>query len=163
MAEPTYYTSVINSAVAANKRHLVLFNGVGSGVLMKVYRIRATGAPQVAVAGLVVALGCFRVTSAPTGGTPGTFNKADTLDPDVPALVTATLTATGGAAQEPNVFGGGTVSSEETQAGGSISLYEAPIDGTKPEICREGEGIVVVQGGLASAGAVHIIATVSLV
>jgi hypothetical protein len=141
-----------------------LFNATGSGRVIKVYRVMVSGAPVAAVTGLVVALHGVRITTAPTGGTSaGAHGKSDNTDPDAPAQITAMVGATGGAAESGPPFGVGTVSGEETQGASFVPLYKADIDGTKPLTCREGEGILVKQGALASAGAVHVVIGFSVV
>ena len=162
MAEESYYTSALASVAAANKRHLAIFNASGSGKVLKVYRIRVSGAPTAAVTGLVIPLIAVRITTAPTGGSAGTINKADTAEAAPPAQVTVMTAATGGATEEANAFGIATVTGEEAQGASAATLYDAVIDGLKPLVCAEGQGILVKQGALASAGAVNIVAWFSL-
>lgn len=156
MAEPSYYTGVLASTAAANKRHLTLFNAAGSAKVIKVYWVTAAPAPTVAVTGLVVVLHALRITSAPTGGTNPGLGKNDTLEDSAPAQISAMAGATGGATESGPPFGAGTVSGEETQSGATTDVYRSRVDGTKPMIFREGEGMLVKQGALASAGAVHV-------
>ena len=163
MAEASYYTSVLASVAGASKRHLALFNASGSGKTMKIYRIRAAGAPTAAVTGLVIALNAVRITTAPTGGGAGTIDKGVTSDAAPPAQVTVMTAATGGATEEANAFGVGTVTGEETQGASAVIIYDAVIDGLKPLTCAEGQGVLVKQGALASAGAVNILIWFSLV
>jgi len=158
MAEPTYYASVTASTAGANKRHLTLWNGHAS-VVVRVYRIIAAGAPTAAVTGLVIPLTVSRISSAPTGGSAGTLVKSDSDNPNVPASITVTTGDTGGAV-EVGPVGCGVVSGEETSAAGGGVLFDAPIDGSQPLVLRPGEGLVVRQGALASAGAVTIVAKV---
>ena len=155
MAEPSYYTGVLASTAAANKRHLALFNAAGSGRIAKIYTITAAPAPTAAVTGMVIVLHAVRITTVPTGGTNPGVGKNDTVDdPNLPAQITAMANATGGAAETGPPFGAATVSGEETQSGSSDDVYRA--DGTKPIVLREGEGVLVKQGALASAGAVNV-------
>ena len=161
--EATYYVSALASVAGASKRHLAVFNASGSGKLLKVYRVIAANAPTAAVTGLVIPLTVGRITTVPTGGTNPTINKADTTNADVPAQVTAHAAATGGATEEASTFGAGVVSGEETSAGANALMYESIINGTQPIICREGQGILVKQGALASAGAINACIIFSLV
>lgn len=163
MAEATYFTGVLASAAGASKRHLALFNAAGSGKRLKVSSIKVAGSPTAAVTGQVVALHGVRITSAPTGGSGGTIVKADPADASVPAQVTVTLAATGGAAEEGAPFGVASVSGEETASANGDELYRSYLDGTKTLICDEGQGILVKQGALAAAGAVSIVVSFSLV
>jgi hypothetical protein len=160
VADDTYYASVRESIVGANKRHLSVFNDVGSGKIMMVYRIKAAGTPTAAVSGLIVALGALRITTVPTDGTAMGFAKARAANPDVPAQVTARFGATTGTV-EPIAFGLGAVSGEETQASSDV-IYEAPIDGSQTVEFVEGTGFEVRQLTLASAGAISIIAVIGL-
>lgn len=162
MAEQTHYVSSLASVAGANKHHLTIWNGIGSGVIIKVYGITATPAPTAAVTGLVIPLHAVRITSLPTGGSLITPNRAATSDPNLPAQIECRTGATV-ATVEPSAFGVGTVSGEETSAGVTSTLYNYEIDGTKPIELQEGQGLTVRQGALASAGAVHILATFTIV
>lgn len=155
-AEPSYFTGVLASAAGANKRHLSLFNAAGSNRIVKVYSVAAAPAPTAAVTGLVVVLHALRITTVHTGGTNPGFGMNDNTEAALPAQITVMAGATGGAAESGPPFGVGTVSGEETQSGSSTDLYRSCSDGTKPIILREGEGMLVKQGALASAGNVHI-------
>lgn len=158
MAEPTYYAGVLNSAAAANKRHLCIWNGHAS-VVVRVYNIIASGAPTGTVTGQVIPLYVSRISSQPTGGSAATITKADTDNPNVPASIAVTTGDTGGAA-EVGPIGCGTVSGEETSSASGDVLFDAPIDGSQPFVLRPGEGLVVKQNALASAGAINIVAKV---
>lgn len=163
MAEATYHVSVRESAAGASKRHLVLFNAVGSGKTLKVYRVQAAPAPAAAVTGQQLALSVVRITTAPTGGSSATINKASTGNANVPNQVTATVGATGGATEEASAFGLATVSGEETASAVAQDLYRFQIDGTQPLTCAEGEGVLVKQGTLAGAGAASVAITFTLI
>jgi hypothetical protein len=161
MAETTYYASVRESVAGANKRHLAVFNAVGSNKVMRVYRIVAAGTPTAAVAGLKISLAALRLTSAPTGGSALTFAKARTVSANVPSQVTVAAATTGGAV-EAIAFGLGVVSGEETASDNESVIYEAPIDGSEAIELVEGEGFEVRQLTLAAAGAVSIVAVIGL-
>jgi hypothetical protein len=163
VAELTYYAGAIASVAGANKRHLCLFNASGSGKKVKVYRVAAAGAPTAAVTGLVIPLYTARITAAPTGGSAGSIAKADTTDANVPAQITTTLAATGGATEEAVPFGVGVVSGEETSAANEAVLYQSVLNGAKTMTLAEGQGIVVKQGALASAGAITIVVCFTVV
>lgn len=157
MALDTYFVSANASGAAANKRHLCLFNASGSGKIIKLFRISAAGSPTLAVTGQTIALYATRITSAPTGGSNATIVRADTTNPALPAQITAMLQATGGAAEEASYFGCGVVSGEETASANESVIYQAAVNGAQPLTLREGEGIVVKQGSLASAGAATVV------
>jgi hypothetical protein len=158
----TYYASVRESTPGALKRHLSVFNAAGSGKTMVVYRIVAAGAPAAAAAGQKVLLGAVRLTSAPSDGNVLAFAKARTANPNVPAQVTVRTGATTGTG-EAIAFGLGCVSGEETAFDNESVIYEAPIDGSQQIEFPEGEGFHVIQGSLASAGGVSVVAVIGLV
>ena len=56
----------------------------------------------------------------------------------------------------------GAVSGEETSAGAGDKIFDSPIDGSQPLTLRPGEGIVIKQGALASAGAISIVARIGV-
>lgn len=161
--ESTYFVSTLASTAGASKRHLAIFNASGSGKILKVYRVIASGAPTAAVTGLVIPLTIGRITTVPTGGTNPTICKADTTNNNVPGQITAHAAATGGATEEASVFVTGTISGEESSQGQTALMYESIINGTQPITCREGEGILIKQGALASAGALNACIIFSLV
>jgi hypothetical protein len=161
MAVDTYYASVRDSAVAANKRHLSVFNAVGSGKTLVVYRIIAAGTPTTTVTGGAVAIAALRITTVPSDGTTMAFAAANPANPNVPAQVTARFGATTGTV-EAIAFGLAAVNTEETSSS-SESVYEAPLDGSQQVTLPEGSGFEVRQGALASAGAVSIVAVIGLV
>jgi hypothetical protein len=154
MAEPTYYVGVRESVAGANKRHIVLWNGHAT-VVVRVYNIRAAGAPTGTVTGTVVPLYVARLTSAPTNGTDVAFTPADSTNPNVPVTILCRANTTTGA-NEGGVISVGAVSGEETASLGGDDLFTSPIDGSQPLYLRPGEGIVVRQGTLASAGAISV-------
>lgn len=160
MAEPTYYASIVASTAGANKKHLTVWNGHAS-LKLRVYEIKAAGAPTAAVSGLVVPLTVYRINSAPTGGSAATITKADSTNANVPGTITATTGDTGGASKV-GAIGCGVVSGEETASLGSDVLFSAPIDGAQPCVLAPSEGITIEQGALASAGAITIVAKVGV-
>lgn len=169
----TYYVGFRESTAGANKRHAAVYNGAGSGKVMVVFRIVAIPSPTATVTGQVIPLVAVRLTSAPTGGTPGAFAKAVPADitggrlatPDVPAQVTAVFNHTGGSIEggaSAVAFGAAAVSGEETASTQESIMYEAPIDGSEQVHCPEGWGFEIRQLSLASAGAVSIQAVIGL-
>lgn len=161
MADNTYFVGVKESAVAAGKRHLTIWNGTAAQEL-RILLVQATGAPTAAVSGLVVPLYCARVTTQPTGGSALTPSKAVASNPNVPATVECLTGASGGAAEEASPFGVGTVSGEETASLGESVLYQMTLNGAQPVTLAPGTGLVVRQGTLASAGAISVVVQVSV-
>lgn len=158
----TYYASVQESAAGANKRHLAVWNGVGSGKTMVVYRIVAAPAPTAAVTGGVIPLVTARLTAKPTTGTGLAWAKAKVTNPAPPVLIEVAGNV-GGGSTEAIAFGVGAVSGEETVASTESVIYQAPLDGSEAIEFGEGSGFEVRQLTLASAGAVNIVAVIGLV
>jgi hypothetical protein len=161
MATPTYYASVVESAAGSQKRHLAVWNGVGSGVTMVLYRIVAAPAPMVAVTGGVIPLAAIRLLARPTSGNALGWAKAK-LSNAIPPAQIEVAGAVGGGSVEAIAFGVGAVSGEETLASPESVIYEAPLDGSQPVEFSEGSGFEVRQLTLASAGAVSIVAVIGL-
>lgn len=161
MADNTYFVGVKESAVAANKRHLTIWNGTAAQDL-RVLWVQASGSPTGAVTGLVVPLYVCRITTQPTGGTTLTPAKAVASNPSVPGTIQCLTGATGGAAEEASPFGVGTVSGEETASLCESVLYQMMLNGSQPVTLAPGTGLVVKQGTLASAGAISIVVQVSV-
>lgn len=175
----TYFSSIRECPVGADRRFMAVFNGAGSGKVILVHRVVAVGEPVAAVTGLVVPLACNRIQAAPAGGTVMAVAKAVPADitggrlatPALPAQVTVLKsrndantsdTLITGGTPEPIGFGGGNVSGEETASANESTLYQAPLDGSEPIYCPEGWGFEVRQLTLASAGAIGLVAVFSL-
>jgi hypothetical protein len=165
MAEATHHTAVADSAAGASKKHLVVWNGSGSGVTLKVQKITAAPSPTAAVTGLVIPLRVHKITAAPTGGSAVSpaWLKAAAGDNAMPAQVTVTAGATGGATESGPAFGFGTCSGEETQGGAGAVIYDYEIDGSKPVEIAQNEGFVIRQNALPSAGGVSVAVVVTTV
>lgn len=157
MAEQTYFTSVIASVAGANKHHLTLWNGAGSGKTLKIFKIVASPWPTAAVTGLQITLLAARISTQPTGGTPKSIGEAADADPGIPTQVVSMAAPTNVLTLVAPEFGVGTVSGEETSASIRCPVYEYSIDGMKPVDIGVGLGLTVRQGALAAAGAVSIV------
>lgn len=168
----TYYASVGECPVAANKNHLTIWNGAASGKDMYVFRLLAVGSPAGTAAGLKVTLAALRVTLEPAGGTATAFAKAKPASADVPSPVVvrdakaAAITVPGGGI-EPIAFAVTSVNTEETSGSDASVFYKAPDDPTNaggPEavICPPGSGLLIRQLTLAGAGAVSFVVEIGL-
>jgi hypothetical protein len=166
----TYYASVAEVPVGANKNLLSVFNATGSGKKLYVFRLMAVGSPTAAVVGLKITLAALRFNAEHSGGTTDVFAKADPASPNVPAQITmrhakaVALTVPG---IEAIAFGLGNVNSEETSPADPGMLYKAPDDpsaagGSAAVICSEGTGFVIRQLTLAGAGAISLVAEIGL-
>lgn len=157
MAESSWYVGAVASVAGANKHHLTLWNGAGSGKIIKVRQIIASGAPTAAVTGQIIALQAIRISTAPTGGTVTPSLACAGNEAALPAQIEARRAPTNSPTEETSPFGIGTVSGEETGAPFRASIYEYSIDGSKPVELAAGQGLTVKQGALASAGATSIL------
>lgn len=158
MAFDTYNVACRENVPAAGKRHLAVWNG-SSTLMVVVTLIRVVEASIAAAAGLKVAFGATRMTSIPTGGSGLGWSKADTQQPNMDAAVIALKEHTAGSVS-PDFFGAAAVNPEETVAASEGIIYSAPLDMSRPITLRQNEGFEVRQGALAGAGAVSFVATV---
>ena len=151
-------------AAGANKVFFDLFNASGSGKTAKIKSIRAIKDGSVAVVGtLSVKLYLTRTTAVGTGGTAAVENgtsltapaisEHDTASAALPAQITARAAPSGGATAgavicERHVF------TEETNASTYDRVEFLLPEGldVEPLVVREGEGVRVVQGAIASVG-----------
>ena len=72
------------------------------------------------------------------------------------------VTGATAATEDSGFFGCGVVSGEEAIAATESYLYDAEIDGSMPMTFAPGEGFLVKQGTLASAGAINLVARVGV-
>lgn len=168
-ALPRYRLVIPSQAVGANKVYCDLFNAAGSGKIVRVASVFVYPDIDTAVTGTVAAeVALSRTTAAGTGGTAAvndgtainapTITRLDTTDPVVPAQITARSAPTGGATAGA-YLGSRWVFTEETNAGSAIAgALGADLirnDGSKL-ILREGEGMRVLQGTVASVGTIAV-------
>lgn len=155
--------AVINSAFAAGKNHLGLFNAVGSGRVLRVYRIVAFPHFTAAVVGLATTLYVMRTTTAGTGAAVA-FRRLDLTDPLPPAQVTALHTFTAQPTVTANSEMAGVALTQEETAGQSNKMvFEASWDqNLGPIVLREGQGIVLQQSALVGAGALSAFVYLSI-
>lgn len=143
--EKTYAVSLTASAVAANKHHLVLWNG--SATPIKVRAIVIFAEVTATVTGFQMGYRLFRVTSV-TGGTSLTiapFDPTDTVPSGISAVTAPTSITTG---HLLHILG---VNPEET---GGQHLVEIDFSkrGVKPIIVPASQGITLQQYGTAGTG-----------
>ena len=159
-----YRLYIPSQAVGANKVFFDLFNATGSGNNLSIKSVRPIKDGSVAVTGtLSVKLYLTRTTAVGTGGTAATyegtsltaanFSKNDTANTNLSVNITARLAPTGGATggvmiSERHVF------TEETAAPTyeSIDFMLGQGLDTQDFLVREGSGIRIVQGSVASVG-----------
>lgn len=162
----TYTAAGIGVAFGNNKSMLGIFNGSGSGRVVRVYRVWVLNNQTAAVTG-VLTTWTLRKTSAQSAGTAITPTKHDTASETAPAQVLfasgATITAT---AEVP--FRAWVWSNDEPAAStGSSDEFETLIpkncvwDSTgdaniEPIVLREGQGITVQHSGSSAVGIADI-------
>lgn len=162
---PRYRLIIPSQAVGANKVYMDLFNASGSGKVVRVVSVFAYADNDTAVTGtLGVEIALSRTTAVGTGGTAAvndgttltaaTIARMDTADSVVPAQITARSAPTGGATAGA-YLGSRWVFTEETNAAsgiaGTLGADLIRNDGSKL-ILREGEGMRILQGAVASVG-----------
>lgn len=160
---PTYIVQGGNSAnvAAASTVHLDLFNASGSGVVLEIYGIFIIPT-LTAVTGVGLTWTIDRTSAVGTGGTTLTPRPVDTANASLPAGVTARLKPTGGATSSYTLISPNT-SSEETipYASQAANINHAAFSFnpliTQEIVCREGEGIRVVQTTNSSVGSTNIV------
>lgn len=93
----TYAAISLNTAFGNGKSMLSIFNGSGSGVVIRVYRIWTINSTITAISGVTCDISIRRITASSSGTTVVPF-KHDSNSSDVPAQVlfrtNATVTAT---------------------------------------------------------------------
>lgn len=162
----TFTVAVIGATFASNKSMLNLFNGSGSGRVLRVKRIWQLNNQTAGVTGVITTFELRRL-SASSGGTAQTPVKHDTASASLPAQVTAatgpTVTETADAALRRYMW------SNDEPAASSFTNDESecivPLnvvwDSTgdadiEPIVLREGQGISVKHTGSTTVGVVDI-------
>lgn len=162
----TYTASAIGATFANNKSMLGIFNGSGSGRIVRVYRVWVLNNQTTGVTG-VLTTWALRRTSAQSGGTSITPTKHDTTSESMPAQV---LVATGGTVtltgdvsfrnwvwsnDEPAVSSG---TSDEFETLVPLNcVWDSTGDTTiEPITLREGQGISVHHSGSSAVGVADV-------
>lgn len=164
---PTYYWQTPPIPAAANKVYLDLFNAVGSGKIIDIRGLWVQPNTTQAVTGtLGVRVDMLRSNTVGTGGSVAAFDaaaidgaggniwRADIADAALPAQITARIAPTGGATSNAwlmhfDFF------PEETDAGAHLTSginFIPMLNFGKRVVLREGYGIKLVQGPVASVG-----------
>jgi hypothetical protein len=166
-SEAQVYTWTVPDVVAgSNKLFLDLFNAVGSAKVIKVRGIYPIMRTEVAVVGVLgLRWDLFRTSAVGTGGTPAVYQSAtrdvaggsivplDFNNASLPAQITARHLPTGGATAAA-WLGRRTCFVEETNAAtywcnGSFNFLEQ-VSGGQPLVLREGQGLLIQQGSVAT-------------
>ena len=163
----TYRGVVVGTAFAANKSMLTLFNGAGSGVVLRVKRIWMLNNQTTAVTGVLTTMEIRRI-SASTGGTAGGVVKHDSTSPNLPAQVTLTTGATDTLTGDPALMrfmwsndepATGALTNDETECIPALAcVWDCTGDpDLEPLVLRQGEGVCVRHTGSTTVGVVDVI------
>jgi hypothetical protein len=158
----TFTAAAVGATFGNNKSMLGVFNGAGSGRILRVYRVWVLNNQTTAVTG-VLTNWSLRRTSAQSGGTAITPTKHDTASSNLPAQV---LVATGGTVTLTSdvAFRTWMWSNDEPTAGSGTSdefeclvpltcVWDSTGDANiEPIVLREGQGISVHHAGTTVAG-----------
>lgn len=166
--KPSYVAFVPVVAVGANKIFFDLFNAVGTGKVLEINGLWAVVKTDVAVTGtLGVELQTSRTSAIGTGGTAATYSGTvftaatitpkDTNNASLPAGVTLRAVPTAGATIA-GVLWQNYFFTEETnvssQVGQFFNLIPAATTEFQSLTLREGQGLRVNQGAVASVGSI---------
>lgn len=151
------YMAIVNaSAAAANKDHLTLFNGAGSGQVISVRKISIAPQLTAAVVGLVQSFEVHEVSTAGATCTNGLLRKNRTSNPNIPAQIVVTTNCTTDPVSSA-VFMVCSVNGEETSSDQSLDgncYLHTP--GMQPIVLVEGMGIELRSTALSGAWPVHL-------
>lgn len=161
------YVALVESSVFANsKQHFSLFNGSGSGVVVRVQKLFITNMVETAVAGGARRLDVKKITAC-SSGTDITPVKLDSANDDIPAqvLIKTTATVTEGAIIFPLVFPDDemllTQNSMSQQIYSGVNWIPEGYE-LQEYTLREGEGLTIKQITNSTAGTVSWIVVFSV-
>lgn len=161
---PTYSFWRAFAAGAQNQRTITIFNGAGSGVVVKLRKLFVHH-NQAVVTGVPHLFDLIHTSAVGTGGTVITGRKQRTADADIPAEIDCRFNATGGATESFVRFGFA-VDTEETRPATGI----APMINWLPEgedigdiELAEGEGALVKQITNSTVGVWGCLLVVSII
>lgn len=158
----TYTLGAVGATFASNESMLGLFNGVGSGRIIRVYRVWVLNNQTAGVTG-VLTTWTMRRSSAQTGGTAITPTKHDSNSETAPAQVVAatggTVTLTGDVALRAWVWSNdepaaSTASSDEFECLIPLNcVWDSTGDANiEPLVLREGQGVSIHHSGSSAVG-----------
>lgn len=153
----TYTAAALGVSFAANKSMIGIFNGSGSGVIIKVYRIWILNNQTVAVTGVLTNIEIRRITAG-SGGNIITPTKHVSSNPSLPAqvIVASAMTVTNSdllrrvvwSTDEPVANTTATIDELETLPA-ICTVWDSGYTDTdiQPLVLREGEGVSVMNVG----------------
>ena len=146
---PMYVAAVVNSAVAANKYHLVLVNN--STYFLRVHHVKVAVRETATVTGFIMSYELRRISGSVSGGTAVAITKLDPRVADLPSGISAlngpTVSATSN--ELLYVFA---VNPEET-GGYAESMYGLPY----PIVVPPNYSLTLQQYGTAGVAAVDVV------
>jgi hypothetical protein len=167
---PTYLYATPAAAVGIDKLYFDLFNATASGKVIDVRGIWCIPKTDVAVVGaLGIRVDIYRTSAVGTGGTAHSYKSAtrdvaggnicpmDTANATLPAQITARWLPTGGATISewmlPTYALGEETATSQAYATQYQNLLPNLLWGQKFAL-REGQGLLVKQGGVAATGSI---------
>jgi len=170
---PTYFYVTPTVAVGASKLYLDLFNAVGSGKLVEIRGVWIIPDTDVAVSGAVaIRVDLYRTSAVGTGGTAAVYKSAtpdvaggtiwpvDTTNADLPAQITARHLPTGGATISGWIFPTYALGEEAATSQAYMTQYQNIMPNLtwgQKFMLREGQGLLLKQGAVASIGNLHFL------
>jgi hypothetical protein len=174
----TYFYSTPAAAVGADKLYLDLFNGVGSGKVIGIRGIWAIPKTDVAVTGaLAIRVDLYRTSAVGTGGTAAAYKSAtrdvaggcitpsDTANSTLPSQITARHLPSGGATISEWIFPAFLIGEETATSMAYLTQYQNLMPclmSVQKWTIREGQGLLLKQGSVASVGNVMFLIAFTL-
>lgn len=163
----TYRAVAAGVAFAANKSMATIFNGSGSGRVVRIKRVWFLNNQTVAVTGVLTTMELRRITAS-TGGSAITTVKHDTTSEAIPAQITTTSGATDTLSSDPAFMrwmwsndepAASSLTSDETETIPVLSLiFDSTGDADlEPITLRTGEGLSVRHTGSTAVGTADVI------
>ena len=150
----TYSIAVNNHATGANLRHISVFNGSGSGKIVKVCVAECYSRPTAAITGRAHCVELWRV-SAVAGGSTMTPDKHDSSSLDLPAQIVCRNLPTSHTAVGNPLAAGNTHTEEAANQQMQTPFHKNDGDEVRKQITvREGEGIIIMGGPYAGTGVI---------
>lgn len=164
----TYRAIAVGATFASNKSMMTIFNGSGSGRIVRVKRIWQLNNQTSGVTGVITTLEVRRI-SASSGGTAITAVKMDTTNESMPAQVTIatgpTDTLTGDNALMRYMWSNdepasAALTNDETEVIPALAcVFDAATGDAdiQPIVCREGEGVCLRHTGSTTVGICDVV------
>ncbi len=164
----TYRAVVTGTAFASSKSMLTVFNGSGSGRIVRVKRVWVLNNQTSGVTGVLTTFELRRI-SASTGGTAGSSVKHDTSSEAIPAQITITTGSTDTLTSDPALMkfmwsndepAVSSLTNDETECIPSLACVFDTATGDadiEPLVLRSNEGLSVRHTGTSAVGVADVI------